>query len=227
MLRLLLKIALLTAATAAFSQDVVDRMVAVVNKQVILQSELEDAVHIDSLLQGKPQSQVTEREMDAVLERMIDQLLVQQQIVDNSLLEPKSDEITSRIQDVRSSIPGADAEQKWQSMLAAYGVTEQDVQKHIATQLLVLRFVDLRFRVPARADRAAISQYYQDTLLPELRKKGVPAPSLEQVSDKIQRILTEQHINDLLASWLQTLRLQAHIEKLNSGAAAAVPGADR
>jgi hypothetical protein len=106
-------------------------------------------------------------------------------------------------------------------------VTEQDVQKHIATQLLVLRFVDLRFRVPARADRAAISQYYQDTLLPELQKKGVPAPSLEQVSDKIQRILTEQHINDLLASWLQTLRIQAHIEKLNSGVAAAVPGADR
>lgn len=205
---------LVLALLASCPAQVVDRMVAVVNKQVILQSELEEAEHIDFLLQGKPLDQLTREEMEAGLERFIDQALLQQQIVDGSLVEPGEEEIASHIRDLRSQILGAAEAQKWQAMLAAYALTEQDLQIHIASQLRILKFVDLRFRAMARADRATIQNYYNQTLLPELRKQGAAEPPLSQVSDKIQQILTEQRTNELLSSWLQALRSQAQIEKM-------------
>ena len=103
-------------------------------------------------------------------------------------------------------------------MLGAYGVTAEDVQLQVTTQIRILKLVDIRFRSLAHVDGTAVSDYYQHKLLPELRKQGAPEPPLSQVSDKIEKILTEQRIDDLLNSWLQTLRAQAHIRKLNSGA---------
>lgn len=206
---------LLLAGLAICPGQVVDRMVAVVNRQVILQSELEESEHIEFLLQGKPLDELTAPQTDAVLDRLIDQALLQQQIVTPSALEPTADEISSRLRDVRAQIPGATVQEKWLAMLAAYGVTERDVEMHIATQLRILKFIDLRFRTLARVDRASISNYYKDKLLPELRRQGAAEPPLSQVSDKIEQILTEQRIDELLNSWLQALRSQAQIEKMN------------
>src|SRR5215472_10173217 len=101
-------------------------------------------------------------------------------------------------------------------MLVSYGVSKEDVENQIAAQLRILRFIDLRFRTLAHVDRAAISNYYTEKLLPELRKQGAPEPPLEQVSGKIEKILTEQRIDELLTSWLQTLRTQTHIQKMNA-----------
>lgn len=215
---------LLLMTVTAFSQEIVDQMVAVVNKQVILQSELEETAHIEFLMQGKPLSALTNPEMDAVLDRLIDQGLLQQQIVDNPALEPTADEVSAQVRDLRSKIPSAATDEKWLEMLAAYGVSEQDVASHIASQLRILKFIDLRFRALARADRASVSSYYNQTLIPELRKQGAPEPPLSQVSDRIEEILTEQRINELLNSWLQALRSQAHIEKMNMASQTA-PGA--
>lgn len=205
---------LILALLATSSAQVVDRMVAVVNRQVILQSEWDDAARIEFLQQSKPLDQLNNRDMDAVLDRLIDQALVRQQIVNSSMVDPTMDEISSRIHDLRAQIPGAAADEKWHAILAAYGLTEQDVTIHAALELRVFKFLDLRFRTLARADRAAINDYYNKTLLPELRKQGAAAPPLDQVSDKIQEILTEQRMTELQTSWLKDLHTQSHIEKL-------------
>ena len=207
---------LVLVVLAAFPEEVVDRIVAVVNRQVILQSELEEAQRVESLQQGKSLDELTSQTADAVLDRLIDQALLQQQIVNKSVVEPATDEISSQIREIRSHIPGAAADEKWRALLGAYGLNEQDVAIHIASQLRILKFIDLRFRILARVDRASISSYYQEKLLPELRKQGASEPPLSQVSGKIEQILTEQRINELLNSWLQALRSQAHIEKMNS-----------
>ena len=55
--RLHLVIALLLAGVV--QAQVVDRMVAVVNKRVILESELDQATRVEFLLQGKPIERLT------------------------------------------------------------------------------------------------------------------------------------------------------------------------
>lgn len=201
-------------AGAVCQGEVVDRIVAVVNRQVILQSQLEQAARVEFLLQGRSLDQLNPTEMQAVLDRMIDQALLEQQIVNTPGLNPTPDEVAARIHEVRAQIPGATDDRGWRSMLSAYGVTEEDVDKQITTQLSILRFIDLRFRSLAHVDRASIANYYTDKLLPELRKQGAPEPPLDKVSDKIEKILTEQRIDELLNSWLQTLHSQTHIQKM-------------
>jgi len=216
MMKTVLHFAFVLALLLACPAQVVDRMVAVVNRQVILESELEQAAHVEFLLQGRSLAELTAAEMQTVLDHMIDQALLQQQIVSTVLLDPGPVEISSRVLEARAQIPGAATDEKWRALLAAYGVSQQDVEQQLAAQLRILRFIDLRFRTLARVDRAAIANYYTEKFLPELRKQGSPEPPLAQVSDRIERILTEQRIDELLNSWLQTLRSQAHIQKINA-----------
>jgi len=110
-------------------------------------------------------------------------------------------------------------------VMSVYGLTEQDISEQLTSQSRILKFVDLRFRGLVRVDKSAIDAYYQEKLLPELRKRGAAEPKLADVSDRIENILVERRIDELLVNWLQTLRSQAHIEKMLAGSATASTGA--
>ena len=204
--------ALLLAGIA--QAQVVDRMVAVVNRHVILESELDQATRVEFLLQGKPIDRLTYAERNAVLERLIDRSLLDQQIVNPAMLDPTPEELKAKVEEVRQGIPGASANESWKTILAGYGLVQQDVEEQLTSQFRILRFIDLRFRGLVRVDKEAIAAYYQDRFLPEVRKRNASEPKLAEVSDKIEQILAEQRIDELLSNWLKTLRAQAHIERM-------------
>lgn len=211
----------LFALVMAQAQEVVDRIVAVVNKRVILESELDQARRVELLLKGKPLTgeKPAPQEMQALLDRLIDRSLLEQQIAHPAspeILDPKPEELAERIKEIRSQIPGAASEEGWKKALAAYGLEQRDLENHFISEFRVLRFVDLRFRGLVRVDKSEIATYYLETLLPELHRQGSPAPPLAEVSAKIENILVEQHMDEMLNDWLQTLRAQGHIEILQS-----------
>jgi hypothetical protein len=210
----LLRSSILLLALLPCAAEVVDRIVAVVNKQVILQSELEQTLHVEFLLQGKPLNKVTGPEQQTVLEQLIDRDLLEQQSMHPELLNPTAEELAAHMREVRAQL-GATDNERWQALLASYGVTEQDVEEQVSSQLRILKFVDRRFRALAQIDRTAINAYYQEKLLPQLRKQNAPLPPLNEVAPKIEKILAEQRIDELLSSWLQTLRSQSHIQKMS------------
>jgi hypothetical protein len=194
--------------------QVVDRMVAVVNKHVILESELDQATRVEFLLQSKPIERLTSVDQTAVLERLIDRSLLDQQIVNPAMLDPAPEELKAKIEELRQGIPGASANENWKTILAGYGLTQQDVEEQLTSQFRILRFIDLRFRGLVRIDKDAIAAYYRDRFIPEVRKRNASEPQLSEVSDKIEQILAEQRIDELLTNWLKTLRAQAHIERM-------------
>ena len=210
--RLHLVITLLLAGIA--QAQVVDRMVAVVNRHVILESELNQATRVEFLLQGKPLNALTYADRTAVLERLIDRSLLDQQIVNPAMLDPTPEELRAKVEEVRQGIPGASTNENWKTILAGYGLAQQDVEEQFASQFRILRLIDLRFRGLVRVDKEAIAAYYQDRFLPEVRKRNASEPKLAEVSDKIEQILAEQRIDELLSNWLKTLRAQAHIERM-------------
>ena len=194
--------------------QVVDRMVAVVNKHIILESELDQAARVEFLLQGKPIDRMTPADRAAVLDRLVDRSLLDQQIVNPAMLDPTPEELSAKIKEVRSAIPDSATDERWNAILADYGLTQQDVQEQLTSEFHILRFIDLRFRGLVRVEKSNITAYYQDHFLPEVRKRHAPEPKLSEVSDKIEQILAEQSIDHLLSDWLKTLRAQAHIEKM-------------
>jgi peptidyl-prolyl cis-trans isomerase SurA len=211
-MRLHFVIALLLAGVV--QAQVVDRMVAVVNKQVILESELDQATRVEFLQQGKAIERLTYADRAAVLDRLIDRSLLDQQIMNPAMLDPSPDELKAKVEEIRQGIPGASSQERWKTFLAGYGLMQQDVEDQLASQFRILRFIDLRFRGLVRVDKEAIATYYQDRFLPEVRKRNASEPKLAEVSGKIEQILAEQRIDNLLNNWLKTLRAQAHIERM-------------
>lgn len=224
-MRFRLQLAFVLLIVAVCFPQVVDRMVAVVNKRVILESELDQAARVEFLLQGKPLDKFTAADKLAVLDRLIDRSLLDQQIVHSEMLDPTPEELSARIAEIRRQVPGAASDEGWKKVLIEYGLTQQDVEDSVTSQFRILRFVDLRFRGLVRVDRNAIEAYYRDKLVPQLRAQGAPEPRLSDVSGKIEKILVEQSIDEMLTRWLDTLRGQAHIEKMISPAASASSGA--
>ena len=206
--------AMVLLLTGFAQAQVVDRMVAVVNKRVILESELDQTARVEFLLQGKPIGTLTQADRAAVLERLIDRALLDQQIANPAMLDPTPEELAAKIKEIRSGMPGALAGERWNAVLAGYGLLQQDVEEQLTSQFRILRFIDLRFRGLVRVEKDAITAYYQDRFLPEVRKRNGAEPKLSEVSDRIEQILAEQRIDDLLGNWLKTLRAQAHIERM-------------
>jgi parvulin-like peptidyl-prolyl isomerase len=190
-------------------------MVAVVNKRVIMQSELEQEARMECLLQSKSLEKLTSEDRAATLDRLIDRALLEQQISKEADLDPDSDELKSALTDLRKQIPEAATEDGWKRLLSSYGLTEQDVEEHLTSQMRVLRFVDLRFRDLVRVDKTAVEAYYQQKFVPEMRQReATEPPPLSQVSPKIEKILVEQRIDEMLDRWLEALRGQAHIQRM-------------
>jgi len=214
-MRLRLQLALLLLALPAAHAQVVDRMTAVVNKHVILASELEQAARVECLMQGKPLEKLTPEDIASVLDRLIDRSLLDQQIVKGTDVDAATEEVEAQLKAVRAQVPNAATDAGWKQVLATYGLTQNDVEDYLASQLRILRFVDLRFRGLVRVDKNAITSYYEQKFLPELRKRGASEPALSEVSDKIEKVLVEQSIDEMLNHWLETLRSQAHIEKIS------------
>ena len=216
-MRLCFQVAIILLMGSLAQAQVVDRMVAVVNKRVILESELDQTARVEFLLQGKPISSLTQADRVAVLERLIDRALLDQQIVNQAMLDPTPAELAEKVRELRSGMPSGESDERWKVVLAGYGLAPEDLEEQLTAQFRILRFVDLRFRGLVRVEKDAIAAYYQDRFLPEVRKRKVAEPALAEVSDRIEQILAEQRIDDLLNNWLKTLRAQAHIERMLGG----------
>src|SRR5579871_3153566 len=205
-MRMRCQLAIVLLLAGIVQAQVVDRMVAVVNKRVILESELDQAVRVEFLIQGKSVDKITQADRAAALERLIDRSLLDQQIVNPSMLDPTPEELAAKVKEVRSQFSDSATDARWTAILAGYGLNQQDLEEQLISEFHILRFIDLRFRGLVRVEKNDIAAYYRDHFLPELRKRNVPEPGLAEVSGKIEQILVEQNIDGLLTDWLKTLR---------------------
>jgi hypothetical protein len=210
-MRRLLQLAAVFLAFAAVSAgEVIDRVVATVNGQPILQSDWEVAMRCEAFLDQRP-LRFTDSSARETLERLIDQELLRQQIRSFQLKPPDENSLRNRTAEIRSQIAGAQTDDGWSAALARYGLTQAEIDARLADQEEILRFIDARLRPTVRVDRRNVETYYQETLLPELKQKGAPPVPLSDVSQKIEEILLQRLIDSQLSDLLRDLRQQSDI----------------
>jgi peptidyl-prolyl cis-trans isomerase SurA len=212
-----------------------DRVVAVVNRETILMSDVEDEMQL-SVLDPDTKGQVKESEADA-LQHLISRALIQQQIQQENLqgAEPTPQEVSARIEEIRTELPACIREDcksdaGWKAFLSHYDLSPARVQTYVRNRLEILSFIELRFRQGIRITPEEIETYYRETLLPQYPSGQAP-PSLQQVSSRIEEILLQQRVNALFETWLANLRSQGQIEivdpALESASASAGEGATK
>jgi len=207
---------LAVAATRAEAADVIDRIVATVNGHVILQSDWDDAVRFEAFVEGRSLDQLTVQDRSRALDRLIDQELLREQAQGADSPQPPADEVKKRIQEIQAQ-QSATSPDAWQAALARYGFDEKQFETRVAHDLSVLRQVDARLRPSVQIDAQSIESYYHDKFLPKLHQVGSQDVPLAQVSARIREILTQEKVNQLFSSWLQSLRAESKIRTAVAG----------
>jgi len=193
------------------AEDIVDRIMATVNGHLILLSDWEDEIAYEKFMGGQPLDKATPQDRKAALDRLINQELLREQVKFLEVPTGDSQLVGRRIQEIRKLHPGADTVAGWQAALRRYGLKEKELEARIAQQLELTRLVEARLRPGVQIDSSTVEIYYQEQLLPQLRQAGAEPVPLADVTPKIKEVLTQQKLNDLLASWLQNLRSESQI----------------
>ena len=163
-------------------------------------------------VQWKPSDPVSAPDFREVLNKMIDQTLLEQELK-RSPFAPAggSSDIQDQIQMVERKFPDGAA---YHSALERYHLTEEKLAERLTRESILFAFVDATLRAQARPTDEQVQSYYQTTLLPELRQQnGASAiPALEDVRGQIEEILIQKQLDTLLEQWLDQLRHGAKID---------------
>lgn len=201
----------------ANTQRILDRVIAVVNQDAILESDLNEELRLSVL---HPGSETLDRK--AALERIISRSLIEQQIhqEDASLADPAQTDVDARLHEIRVELPAClrahcVSDEGWNKFLAAHQLTAPRVEDYMRRRLRILRFIEIRFRQGIRIAPAEVEQYYREQLLPQYAP-GEQKPALDAVAPRIEEILLQQQVNALFDGWLRNLRKQGSVEVLDS-----------
>jgi peptidyl-prolyl cis-trans isomerase SurA len=186
-----------------------DRAVAVINGKVILASEVRE---MQRFAVFEPLSALGGEftPMEA-MRQIMNRTLLLDQMQEQELTPPPSDaEVDDQIALLRKHIPACgqscETEEGWQRFLKAQGLTEAEFRTRWQQRLAILDFVRVRFRTGIRITKPEIETYYKEQLVPEFAARKLKPPPLAQVSDRIEEVLLEQHVNVLLEDYLRSLK---------------------
>jgi hypothetical protein len=190
---------------------VIDRIVATVNGHIILQSDWDEGQRYEALLNGRALDQFTDDDRRTVLDRLIDQELLAEQMNSASFPHATESEAAARVVEARKQYPEAATDEGWKSLLSRYGLTEKDLVAHVQSQIDLMRLVDAHLRPAVQIDSKTIEAYYREKFVPQLKQSVVAQVPSADVAAKIRELLTQEKVNELLISWLQSLRSESKL----------------
>jgi hypothetical protein len=200
----------LTSPPARAGQ-VIDRIVATVNGHIILQSDWDEGQRYEALLNGRALNQFTDDDRRAVLDRLIDQELLAEQMKSASFQHASEAEAAARVSQARKQWPEAATDEGWKSVLSRYGLAEKDLVAHVQQQIDLMRLVDAHLRPVVQIDSKTIEAYYREKFVPQLKQPVVAEVPSADIAAKIRELLTQEKVNELMISWLQSLRSESKL----------------
>ena len=187
------------------AQEVIDRIVARVESDVILLSDVSLLARYQLLVEGKSESDAV------ILDRLIDQWIVRNEATIARTPQPSDAEIDRGLQRLQQSFA---SKEDYEARRKLAGLSEADVRRLTADQIFLNNYLDSRFRPSVQVDEQAIQDFYQNAVLPRAKSRGQNPPSLEAAHDYIQEALVQRGINDQADRWLKESHGRIHVTKL-------------
>jgi peptidyl-prolyl cis-trans isomerase SurA len=196
-----------------------DQAVAVINGDVILASDVREQQRFAVFEPlSAPGGEFTPME---AMQQIVNRTLLLGQMQEQELAPPPADRaVDEQIDELRKHIPACagqscETEEGWRRFLAARGFTEADLHTRWRERMRILDFVGVRFRTGIRITKPEIETYYKEKLLPEFQARKVTPPPLEHVSNRIDEVLLQQHVNVLLNDYLRSLKDAGSVQILD------------
>lgn len=196
----------------------VDRIVAVVDEDPILLSDIRRAVAF-GLVEAIPGEDPTRRDR-RVLDGLIDQRLRLHEVERHDFSPIPPEEVDRQVERIRA---GFDDPAELRRNLERLGLNDDGLALLVARQLRVLIYVEKRLGPRVFIRTEDIRAYYDDVLTPEMARRGQEPPPLVEVREGIRDILYEKEINAEIDAWTEELRLEADVVDYLDRAATGLP----
>jgi peptidyl-prolyl cis-trans isomerase SurA len=210
-LRTSLAIVLLLVAVAAwpgaFASEIVDRIVARIEGDIITLSEVRELGAFQQLA-----GRAAAPGEDALLRQLIEQWIVANDAAAARFPQPAPAEVDRELAALQQH---AGTRENFEARLAALGLTAKTLRRLVERELYLERYLDYKFRPTVQIEQDAVERYYHETLIPALQARKESPPPLEKVSEQIRELLLQQEISRRSAEWLQQTRGQIHVEILD------------
>ncbi len=184
----------------------VDRILAVVDEDPILDSDLDQAIGIGLMIPEEDEAENDYRRR--VLDLLIDQKVRFHEIDLFGFSEIPVAEVDRQFAEVREQFVSDEA---FAARLEEVGLDEQGLRQILARQFMVLIYVEERLGARVFVGLEEIQQYYNEVLVPELEESGQPIPPQQEVREEIRAVLREIRLNEEIDRWTEDLRQEADI----------------
>ena len=184
----------------ALQAELVDRIVATVNTEVITASELSCAVALNQRLGNADKDRIA---LEATtLDGLINRRLLVQEAHRLKFVEVTEQELSAEVEHVAKRFS---SDKEFGDFLAALDMTRQDLARMLGEQLLVERFVEKKVGLFVRVTREEAESYFNEHAA-EFKDKR-----FQDVQKMISALLMEKKMGLQLAQYLAELRGRADI----------------
>jgi len=214
----LLALALPAPAAAEEATTRVDRIVAVVDEDPILASDLERAIALGPIAREPGES-------DAALERRALGRLIADRLRQHEVGRFGYEEVPVAAVDAQVATLAArfGSPKAFAAELGRLGLDESALRQTLARQIAALAFVEERLGPRVFVGVDEIRRYYDERLVPELAARGESAPPLDDVRESIRAVLREEKLNQEIDRWTEELRRAADVVDLLDAPARELP----
>jgi hypothetical protein len=185
------------------AQEVVDRIVARVETDIILLSDVHQLNRYQVFLDGKAQSDAE------ILNRLIDQWIVRSEAIVARFPQPSDDDVNRSIERLKRSFSSPEEFQERQKQS---GIADEEIRRFLRAQLYLSNYLDSRFRPAIQIDEKAVEDFYRTRVVPRAESRGQTPPTLDNARDFIQEALVQRAINEQADRWLKESRARVRVE---------------
>lgn len=187
-----------------FAQEVIDRIVARVENDIILLSDVRALGRYQQLVESKSESDAQ------LLDRLIDQWIVRNEADTAQFPKPTEADIVAGVDRVQKSFTSAT---EYETRKVQIGLTDADVKSMVTSQLYLSNYLDSRFRPSAKVESKDVEDFYEKAVVPRAQARGQAVPTLEAAREYIREALIQRSINEQADRWLSESRGRLRVEK--------------
>ena len=192
-------------ATPTSAQEVIDRIAARVENDIILLSDVRALARYQQLVEGKAESDAQ------ILDRLIDQWIVRSEADTAQFPHPSDTDVAAGVERVQKSFTSTS---EFETRKEQIGLADGEIKTMVAAQLYLSNYLDSRFRPSAKVEPKDVQEFYAKAVVPRAQERGQAAPSLDTARDYIHEALVQRSINEQADRWLSESRSRLRVEKL-------------
>jgi hypothetical protein len=198
---------LLMGSGSVVAQEVIDRVAARVENDIILVSDIRELARYQMLVDGKSESD------SQILDRLIDQWIVRNEANVSRYPQPSNEEVQRSLARLKRSFssPVEFEERRQQS-----GLSSEELLEMVKLQLYLRNYLDTRFRPSIQVEEKDVQEFYKTRVVPRAESRGQTPPTFEAAREFIQDAMMQRAIDEQADRWLKESRSRIRVEILLS-----------